>query len=160
MSLFTYHTGRLEKSSGSTDSKPAPIPEYYTWKKGESIQLGAHFNSHEFDCQCKYEDCVEQKISSALIARLENVRSDLGQGLRITSGYRCAKHQVDLRAQGVNTVVAKKSTHELGDAADAQPANRNMDGFETICAKYFDSIGLAKTFLHLDTRKGKRRWTY
>jgi len=123
-------------------------------------KVSSHFSTKELDCHCKYPQCKEQKISKDLIARLEKVREEVEQPLIITSAYRCSPYQADLRAYGVNTVVAKKSTHESGDAVDVQKKDRDMTGFETICAKYFDSIGLAKTFLHLDTRKGFRRWKY
>lgn len=112
------------------------------------------------DCNCSYKDCVEQRISKDLIQKLENVRIEVNQPLIITSAYRCTEYQTHLRSSGVNTVVAKKSTHELGDAVDVVPKDKNMEGFEDICAKQFDSIGLAKNFLHLDTRQGKRRWNY
>lgn len=122
--------------------------------------ISDHFGAKELTCRCKYEDCKEQRISADLIARLEKVRVELGQPLIVTSAYRCTEYQAHLRSSGVNTVVAKKSTHELGDAVDVVPRDGEMEGFAPICAKQFDSIGLAKTFLHLDTRKGFRRWNY
>lgn len=165
MSLFTYHTGRLEKSSEKQPS--VKVPEvgvddgYYIWKKGEKFKLGSYFDTTEFVCQCKHEDCIDQKISIELVDRLDGIREDIGRPLTVTSGFRCTKHQADLRASGVNTVVAKKSTHELGNAADIRPADRNMEGFEKICDPWFFSIGLAKTFLHVDLRDDKeRRWNY
>lgn len=111
-------------------------------------------------CKCSFPECKEQRISKDLIDKLEKVRLEVNQPLIITSAYRCTDHQASLRASGVNTVVAKKSTHELGDAVDVVPKDKKMEGFEDICAKQFDSIGLAKNFLHLDTRPGKRRWNY
>jgi uncharacterized protein YcbK (DUF882 family) len=95
-----------------------------------------------------------------LITKLDTVRIDINQPLIITSGFRCVKYQAFLRAAGVNSVVAKKSTHELGDAADIVPQDGKIEKFESICAKQFDSIGLAKNFLHVDLRIGKRRWNY
>jgi hypothetical protein len=135
--------------------------EFYYWKKGESFVLSPYFHTTEFSCHCNYKDCIEQKISKSLITKLDLIRKDINQPLVVTSGNRCTKYQAHLRNTGVNTVVAKTlSQHELGKAADCYPANRNMTGFEDTCAKYFDSIGEAKTFLHLDLRPGKRRWLY
>jgi uncharacterized protein YcbK (DUF882 family) len=87
---------------------------------------------------------------------------EIKQPLVVTSGFRCAKHQADLREDPSLTVVAKKqSSHERGDAADIRPKDRNMKGFEAIAAKHFDAIGLADTFLHVDLRQeGKIRWKY
>lgn len=134
---------------------------YYRWNKGEIFALSPYFSTNEFDCQCSYESCVEQRISKGLIGKLNDVRIETKKPLVITSGFRCSKHQADLRNSGTNTVVAKISTHEKGDAADIRPVDRNMTGFLEITEKQFDSIGLAKTFLHVDMRTGvKRRWNY
>jgi len=134
--------------------------DYYTWQKGESPKLSQHFDGGEFSCHCSFPACKEQRISKALITRLELIRVESNQSITITSGYRCTAYQTHLRDSGVNTVVAKLSTHELGDAADAQPHDKNIETFLPIAAKHFDSIGTAKTFLHLDIRVGYRRWVY
>jgi len=161
MNLFTSPTTQSEKNSKPTILKVEPESSpYYTWEKNENIKLSPHFNSKEFSCKCGYSDCQTQKISKDLVDRLEKVRMELGRPIQITSAYRCSKHQAALRASGVNTVVAKKSTHEDGEAVDSRPSDLKMDGYIDICAKHFESIGLAKTFLHTDTRKGYRRWNY
>ncbi len=172
MSLFTYHTGQLEKNSGKQPSKIVEdvvvivpgIKEsdgYYYWNKGQEFNLGPYFKTAEFDCQCKHDSCVEQKISIELVKKLQDVRVELARPVKVTSGFRCSKHQADLRSSGVNTVVARVSTHELGNAADIRPVDRNMTGFLEIVEKSFLSIGLAKTFLHVDLREDKeRRWNY
>ena len=148
------------KSQPSTLSGLKEEEGYYTWKKGDSLVLSKYFNTKEFTCHCQFPDCSKQRISKALITKLDNVRTELKQPLIVTSGFRCFKHQAFLRAAGVNSVVAKQSTHELGNAADIVPSNGNMEGFEDLCSKQFDSIGLAKNFLHVDLRIGKRRWNY
>jgi len=152
-----------ENSSPKIETVEPSLKEedgYYVWNKGENLALSKYFSTKEFSCQCSFTDCKKQKISKALITRLDNLRVDCGQPLIITSGYRCTKHQEEIRKSGVSTVVAKKSTHELGDATDAAPKDGNIETFLPKAAKYFDSIGLAKTFLHLDTRQGVRRWRY
>ena len=133
---------------------------YFTWVKGEKSPINKYFATNEFSCKCQHEDCKEQKISVDLIQRLTKIREELNKPLIITSAFRCSKYQEDLRKAGANTVVAKKSTHELGEAADVVPKNATVDDLKPIAEKHFDSIGLAKNFLHLDTRKGYRRWNY
>lgn len=155
--------GDKQNSELSGDSNSSIFQEkdgYYIWEKGEVYKLSDHFSTKELDCHCKYKNCKEQRISKDLIDRLEKVRTEVGQPLIITSAYRCTPYQEYLRNTGVNTVVAKKSTHELGDAVDAFPKRGTIADFETICEKHFDSIGVANTFLHLDIRKGYRRWKY
>lgn len=132
----------------------------YLWEKGEVFKLSDHFSSKEMSCHCKFPECKTQRISKDLIQRLEKIKEEVGQPLIVTSAYRCTPYQNFLRKHGVNTVVASKSQHELGNAVDVVPKDGKIAGFEDICAKHIDSIGLAKDFLHLDTREGKRRWNY
>lgn len=163
LSLFQFHSKKSQPSPSSPANNSPKLKEdagYYLWQKGEVLKLSPHFSTKEMTCKCKFPECKEQKISKDLITRLEQVRTEVNQPLIITSAYRCSAYQAHLRATGANTVVAKKSTHELGDAVDCIPKDGKIEGFEDICAKQFDSIGLAKNFLHLDTRQGKRRWSY
>jgi hypothetical protein len=162
-SLLTLGTGESESNSKNQPSSSSGLKEeagYYIWKKGDVFPLSKFFNTKEFTCHCNFPDCSKQKISKALITRLDSVRGEIKKPLVVTSGFRCVKYQAFLRAAGINSVVAKKSTHELGDAADIVPGDGNMEGFEAICSKQFDSIGLGKNFLHVDLRIGKRRWNY
>jgi len=168
ISLLTYHTTESTSSSKSQPSSPSLKEEngYYIWEKGQVLKLSEHFSTKEMNCHCEYPECKEQRISKDLIEKLEEVREEAAEPLIVTSAYRCSEYQEYLREEakkpgGKLTVVAKKSTHELGDAVDVCPKSRPVEfGFEDMCAKHFDSIGLAKNFLHLDLRKGKRRWNY
>lgn len=149
-----------ENSSSKIETTLAEEDGYYVWNKGENLALSKYFSTKEFSCQCSFTDCKKQKISKALITRLDALRVDCNQPLIITSGYRCTKHQEEIRKSGVSTVVAKKSTHELGDAVDAKPKDGDIQKFLPLAAKQFTSIGLAKNFLHLDLRPDYRRWNY
>ena len=174
MSLFSYHTEQLKKSSNDIPSKPdstqikstgSLVKEedgYYVWNKGENHVLTPYFSTNEFSCKCNFPDCKKQRISKSLVVRLDLIRKEIKQPLVITSAYRCQKHQAFLRSSGVNTVVAKQSTHEQGNAVDVVPKDqKDIQGeFLKICEKQFDSIGLSHNFLHLDLRVGKRRWQY
>lgn len=134
---------------------------YFIWNKKENLVLNNYFNTKEFDCQCNYDDCVEQRLSIELLDKITKIREETNAPLKITSAFRCTKHQNDLRNQGVNTVVAKKSTHETGDGIDVKSYKLTVDELLLIAEKHFKSIGLAKTFLHLDTRNDVvRRWKY
>ena len=136
---------------------------YYIWNKGDVyfFDKNQFFKKSEFACQCTNKDCKEQRINKELIEDLNIIRKEINEPIIITSGFRCKKHQEHLSNSGVNTVVAKKSTHELGDAADLKPTRMRISDFLTFCAKRFEAIGIAKTFLHVDKRIGKiRRWDY
>lgn len=133
--------------------------KYFYWNKGEVAKLSDNFKTDEFDCHCNYSSCKEQKISKDLITRLQRLRINVKKSITITSAFRCKKYQAYLVKSKVNTVVAKQSTHELGEAADCM-CQMPIKAFEKQAAKEFESIGIAASFLHLDTRIGKRRWNY
>jgi uncharacterized protein YcbK (DUF882 family) len=144
---------------------------YYVWNKGERHKLSQFFSTHEFDCQCSNKECVKQKISVDLIDKLNLVRIESKSPLYITSGFRCKAHQTSLREQlnkgkkTLTVVAAQTSQHELGNAADISPRLITIAKLRTIVEQVFDTIGLAKTFLHVDTRPKKqdgtkRLWDY
>lgn len=134
---------------------------YYVWTKGETLWINNWFKTTEFSCQCKNDDCEEQKISVDLIDRLTRIREYVNSPMRITSGYRCTKRQEEIRNSGTSTVAAKKSTHELGHAADISVSRLTPGELLKIAELEFKSIGTATNFLHVDLRDDKiRRWKY
>jgi uncharacterized protein YcbK (DUF882 family) len=139
---------------------------YYHWNKGDIYFLDKKqsFKTSEFACHCNYPECKEQRLNKKLFAKLLELRQEVNEPLIITSAFRCSKYQERLRAEGVNTVVAKKSTHELGDAIDVRPIRMKVKDFLGFCEKKFYAIGIASNFLHLDMRgqdnKQVRRWNY
>jgi uncharacterized protein YcbK (DUF882 family) len=128
------------------------------WKRGELLELSAHFKSTEFNCHCM--KCDQQMIDSLLIHNLENMRAAVG-AIQVTSGYRCQAYQRQLAADGHETAKGI-SQHELGRAADIRPYKLGiMADFEQQAARYFKAIGIAETWLHVDLRSDKvRRWRY
>jgi len=129
---------------------------YYKWQKGTILQLSSHFVTTEFECAGSKSGDL-QCISQDLVQRLQNVRNALKMPLSITSAYRTAEYQLYLQTLGYKT--SPNSQHLLGNAVDV--TCRDMDKLMLICECYFKSIGIAKSFLHLDTRDDKiRRWSY
>lgn len=134
---------------------------YYVWNKGDVIWINNFFKTSEFSCQCKNEDCIEQKISIELINRITEMREHVKSPMRIHSAYRCSKHQEHIRNSGVSTVVAKKSTHELGNAVDISVSKLTTPELAKVAEYKFKSIGVANNFIHVDLRDDKiRRWKY
>lgn len=128
-----------------------------TWKKGVKEKLGKHFNTIEFQCQCKNSDCVDQQIAQDLIDKLNAVREELKAPLTVTSAYRCLKHQESLRKSVPGA--AKTSQHTDGNAVDVKAVDMNL--LYGILEKHFMAIGIAKNFYHVDLRRDKkRRWNY
>jgi uncharacterized protein YcbK (DUF882 family) len=117
-----------------------------------------HFKAKEFECHDNV--CQRQVCDDKLLSMLEEVRELVGMPLTITSGFRCAKRQDDLRKQGLETATGI-SSHEMGQAADIACADMTKlrEACEQVFAKY--SIGVAKVFIHVDVRAGgPRRWSY
>lgn len=128
------------------------------WKRNNGVQITKNFHAREFQCTCGI--CLDQQIDRELVERLQSVRDELGLPLTITSAFRCARRQQQLRSSGIETAVGT-SSHEMGMAVDVTCSD--MPRLLAACEKRFDNIGTAKTFLHVDVRgpKGrKRRWVY
>lgn len=141
--------------------------EFIYWDKLDpDTKLSDHFKQSEFSCQCNYPECIQQKVSKELLRRLENFRGAAGKPLTVTSGFRCQKHQEDLAKNKVNTVVASKSQHELGTAADVANSSLMVSELMDLAKKVgFESIGYAFNFLHVDLRPKRndgtlRIWKY
>jgi zinc D-Ala-D-Ala carboxypeptidase len=131
---------------------------FFVWTKGERLKLGSDFTTHEFDCHCLHAECKEQVIHRDLITDLERVRGHLGQPIKVTSGFRCTRHQIDLKAMGFETAKGT-SSHELGMAADI--TCEDVPALVSACEKEFRAIGVARRFVHVDLRRDKpRRWGY
>jgi len=137
----------------------------HVFLKSTNPKLSDNFTGNEFHCQCKSLECHKTWVSDSLITKLQAVRDDFGEGIIITSGYRCASHQASLRTNPLLKTASGKSTHEMGCAVDIRPVNlttENMDELLVVLGRHFKSIGLAINFFHVDTRldKDKRRWKY
>ena len=134
------------------------MSEPLKYKKGLSVPVSDYFKSTEFDCTCP---CLgDTLIDPVLTKRLDFMRRNIGKPIKITSGYRCAIKQQELRDDGRHTA-AKVSTHEEGQAADVFVAGlTGFDLTDEALRAGFTSIGTAKTWAHVDIREGNRRWTY
>lgn len=101
-----------------------------------------YFKANEFICPC----CGQVKIESELILKLEDLRHLYGKPIKITSGYRCSKHN---KAVGGK----KNSEHLYGLAVDIYIDNsRDRYKIIEINFKYnigFKRIGIADNFIHL-----------
>lgn len=133
------------------------------WRRGQGEALSPHFKAKEFECTDGV--CSEQRIDMRLVERLEEVRVEIGLPLIITSAFRCANRQSQLRKSGIKTAVGV-STHEMGQAVDvtlpeAHRTAENMARLLELLDARFAAIGVAATFYHCDLRSDrKRRWEY
>ena len=130
------------------------------WNRGDKIPLTVHFSTQEFECKCG--NCSIQSSNKDFIETLDKLRVDYGHPIVVTSGNRCAAYQKKLGESGAQTAKGI-SQHELGNAADlAVPQDAKLRKLLLeLCEKYFDAVGIAKSFIHVDGRRDKKRkWYY
>lgn len=125
--------------------------ELMFWFRGEMDKISVHFTAKEFECHCGR--CFIQCIHPELVAKLEQLRKRIGLPITITSGFRC-------RDQNLTVGGKRFSQHLYGNAADIVVGNWKGDALANSASEFFDSIGVGDKFIHVDLRKGVRRWRY
>jgi len=112
-----------------------------TFTKGLSKKISENFYLNEFDCKCDSDDCKETIINMTHVARLEQLRREIGKPIKINSAYRCVDHNNKVGG-------AKASQHILGNATDI-----DLTGIdETRLKRIFPGVILYDNFTHVDSR--------
>jgi uncharacterized protein YcbK (DUF882 family) len=94
-----------------------------------------YFRLEDFNCQ----ETGNNEMSEDFLNKLDDLRHICGFPFIITSGYRDPTHSIEARKTNAGR---KAGTHAQGIAG-------------------FNGIGVAKTFIHVDTRKTMPViWTY
>jgi len=75
-----------------------------------TFNVTSHFKLSEFQCPC----CHRVMLDARLLMFLDAVRKEYGKPIRVTSGYRCACHNVRVGGKLL-------SKHTVGAAADITP---------------------------------------
>ena len=106
------------------------------------FKLSEHFNLMEFQCPC----CHTALLQPRLVLMLEALRIRWGLPLIINSGYRCAKHNIEVGG-------AKNSLHRRGLAADVRMAAEEQERFRSAALSEGFAKALAypsRGFIHLE----------
>lgn len=92
--------------------------------------------------------------------KLQTIRSKLGKAIKVTSGYRCVKHNADPKVGGSRT-----SRHLYGIAADWRTKDRSVNPVALgiiAAAQGFGAVGIywhdKAAIVHTDMRGGKATW--
>ena len=104
-----------------------------------------YFKLSDFDCQ----ETGNNEMSEEFLEKLDELRHKCGFPFIITSGYRDPSHSIEARK-------AKAGTHARGIASDIRINNGN-EAYQIIKhaqSMGFNGIGVAKSFIHVDIRKG------
>lgn len=111
-----------------------------------------YFKLSDFDCQ----ETGNNEMSEEFLEKLDELRHKCGFPFIITSGYRDKTHSIEARK-------AKAGSHARGIASDIRINNGNeaYDIIKNAQSMGFNGIGVAKSFIHVDIRKGMPViWSY
>jgi|TARA_B100001094_G_scaffold318911_1_gene363038 uncharacterized protein YcbK (DUF882 family) len=103
-----------------------------------------YFKIEDFACS----ETGENEIRYDFVSALDDLRGVCGFPFIITSGYRSPSHSAE-------SAKARPGQHTLGVAADIKVtggAQRHAIVSNAIKLGVFKGIGVAKTFIHVDTR--------
>jgi len=108
-------------------------------------KLTKNFTAEEFECPC----CKGCEIDIDFVKKLQKIRSKVGFGMKINSGWRCEKH---------NAEVSKRSMgdHVKGLACDVHCPDRYKRASilkEALNIGGLNDIAIGKTFIHLGVGK-------
>lgn len=122
-----------------------------TWPRGADVQLTPHIHLREMECGCGA--CPRTPVDLDHLRRLETLRARLGgRPIRITSGYRCRRHNAAVGGHPT-------SEHMEGLATDVVVDGRAPDVVAAIAEDVgFGGLGRYDTFTHLDGRVRLSRW--
>ena len=107
------------------------------------MKLSKNFDRSEAECPC----CKEFLLVPDFITRLQLLRDQYGKPMVINSWYRCRKHNRAIKG-------STGSKHLEGIAVDVKVGNSTDRRMLVDLAVMigFNGIGIAETFVHLDTR--------
>lgn len=120
-----------------------------------------HFSYAEMACRC---GCARAPLDAEFMARLSDLREQLGFALPVTSGYRCARHNASVSKTGAH------GPHTTGRAVDVRIwGERAFALIATAPGHGFTGIGIQQQgdwparYIHLDDLTGPQRpwiWSY
>lgn len=108
------------------------------------------FKLSEFACKCGRPECDAEHMTVETLTALNELRKLYGKPLFITSARRCEQHNFKVGG-------TPNSFHLVGAAVDIRVTSGTMMGqlVEIAIRVGFRGIGVAKGFLHIDTRGGQ-----
>lgn len=125
-----------------------------TFKAGDKTPITKNFTRNEFQCSC---GCSAQMVDEMLVQKLQTIRTVYDTPLKITSGYRCVKHNAAVGG-------AKSSKHLYGIAADVKDPTGKLNpvALAILASSTFGGVGVywygTAAFVHVDVRKTKATW--
>ena len=126
-----------------------------------------NFNASEFECQGKNCCGNIEKMNGEFIAKLQQLRDQMGWPFIITSGYRCPEHNNNVSSTG------RAGPHTTGRAVDIAVVGSNTLSLLATAISIIGMTGIgvkqkgdhAGRFIHLDNLQdhetaGPRPWLW
>jgi zinc D-Ala-D-Ala carboxypeptidase len=122
------------------------------------LQLSKDFTLEEFRCPCCNATPDPESLEfKYFVGKLQEIRDMCRFPLKITSGFRCVKHNKKVGGE-------KDSSHLLGIAVDIAINNdyTRLAFLSSAIQVGIKRIGIAKTYIHVDIDDGKDNavWLY
>jgi zinc D-Ala-D-Ala carboxypeptidase len=116
-----------------------------------------NFSAQEFNCS----HCGQNEMKPEFMAKLQKLRETYGAPMKVTSGYRCPQHPIEVKK-------ARPGAHASGQAVDIGVQGSDAHTLLRMALEAgFTGIGVQQKgtgrFLHLDTLEGDLRptvWSY
>ena len=119
---------------------------------GLAMMITKNFSSGEMMCSC---GCGEDAMDPDFMSILQNIRDEMQRPLRISSGVRCAKRNMEVSSTGKNGPHVPRTTGTM--ASDILIAGADALRLIDIARKHgISGVGIsqrgnhAKRFIHLD----------
>ena len=121
-----------------------------------------NFSESELACSC----CGKNEMTQETVDALQALRESIGKPLKLSSAYRCPKHNSKVSSTG------KSGPHTTGKAIDIVCSGKEaleLLSFAMIRSKVWKGIGISQKgkhesrFIHLDTIEADNRpwiWSY
>lgn len=124
----------------------------YSRAKDGAVRLASHFQVKEFACSDGTDTVF---VAPELVEVLEKLRTHFGRPVRVLSGYR-----TETKNKAVGG--AAYSRHKYGMAADIAvegTAPAAVAAYAETLLPDRGGIGVYGTFVHVDVRDARSRWT-
>jgi zinc D-Ala-D-Ala carboxypeptidase len=114
-----------------------------------TVDHGQFFSREELQCRCGQFCDYACPMDSEFMDRVDRLREHFGKPLKVTSGYRCAKHNSNVSSTGAS------GPHVSGKAVDFGVSRGDAHALlEIAMSMSFSGIGIAQKgsgrFIHLD----------
>ena len=134
----------------------------------ETVECSKHFSRDEL--KCSFSPDAPVLMDSLFMAALEELRSDWGQPMYLSSAFRTTDNPRERtkprRYDHNGDPLPIGGYHARGRAVDVLIAGSDAVAFLRLALKYFSGVGLSQKdknwsnrFIHLDDGK-QRIWTY